>query len=91
MEPSIFVAQGKPHAGRIETLRITRPDELVLTSKTSSDAKTWKGHGGRIHIDRDDHLTALLTGIHAGSKSIGESFDVRTGLQAYEKGNPAAA
>jgi hypothetical protein len=86
MEPSIFVAQGKPHAGRIETLRTTRPDELVLTSKTSSDAKTWKGHGGRIHIDRDNHLTVLLTGIHDASKAIGESFDVRTGLQAYEKG-----
>ena len=86
MEPCIFIAQGKPHSGRIETLRITRPDELVLRSTTSSDAETWKKQGGRIHIDLDDKLTALLSGIQSESKNIGELFDVRTGLQAYEKG-----
>jgi hypothetical protein len=86
MEPSIFVAQGKPHTGRIETLRTTRPDELTPTSKTSSSAETWKMQGGRFHIDRDDKLTVLLSSIQSASKNIGENFDVRTGLQAYEKG-----
>lgn len=86
MEPSIFIAQGKPHSGRIETLRTTKADELVLISKTSSSADTWNHQGGRIHIDRDDGLTKVLTSIQSASKSIGEAFDVRTGLQAYEKG-----
>jgi hypothetical protein len=31
-------------------------------------------------------LTAVISAIQGGSKSIGEVFDVRTGLQAYEKG-----
>jgi type I restriction-modification system DNA methylase subunit len=86
MEPSIFIAQGKPHSGKIETLRTTKADELVPMSKTSSTADTWKNQGGRIHIDRDDGLTKVLTSIQLASKNIGEAFDVRTGLQAYEKG-----
>ena len=86
MEPSIFVAQGKRHSGRIETLRTAAPDELTLQSKTSSDAESWSKQGGRIHIDQDGQLTAVLNRIQGASKNIGESFDVRTGLQAYEKG-----
>ena len=86
MEPSIFVAQGKGHSGRIETLRTTKPDELTLVSKTFADAKTWNEAGGRIHIDSDKGLTKILSAIQGASKNIGESFDVRTGLQAYEKG-----
>lgn len=86
MEPSIFVAQGTPHSGKIETLRTVTADELTLQSKTSSTAEIWQKQGGRIHIDRDDHLTKVLTSIQLASQNIGEVFDVRTGLQAYERG-----
>ncbi|MCA1455502.1 N-6 DNA methylase [Bradyrhizobium sp. BRP22] len=86
MEPSIFVAQGKPHTGRIETQRIAKSSELTLTAKSFSDAKMWVKHDGRIHIDSDSRQTVLLSGIQASSRCIGDVFDVRTGLQAYERG-----
>jgi TaqI-like C-terminal specificity domain len=86
MEPSIFVVRGKPEPGMVETLRITKPEELLTIAKTFSDARKWKANGNRIHIDADRALTEFLSTIENSSVPIGRKFDVRTGLQAYEKG-----
>jgi type I restriction-modification system DNA methylase subunit len=90
MEPSIFIARGKPEIGMVETLRISKPDELVMNSESNSDARKWKAQGGRIHIDEHSYLTDFFVAIEKSSVPIGNKFDVRTGLQAYEegKGNP---
>ena len=47
MEPSIFVVRGKPEPGMVETLRITKPEELLTIAKTFSDARKWKANGNR--------------------------------------------
>jgi hypothetical protein len=86
MEPSIFVVRGKPEPGMVETLRITKPEELVTTAKSFSDARKWKADGNRIHIDADSALTEFLATMEKSSVPIGREIDVRTGLQAYEKG-----
>jgi type I restriction-modification system DNA methylase subunit len=86
MEPAIFVAAGKPGAGKVETLRINKPEELTSGIISTSDAKKWLAEGGRIHIDSNHKLTDILSAIERSSVPIGRVFDVRTGLQAYEKG-----
>jgi hypothetical protein len=86
MEPSIFVARGKPELGMVETLRTNKPDELVLSLEKKSDSRKWKTQGGRIHIDSHSKLTDFLAAMESSSVPISTKFDVRTGLQAYEKG-----
>lgn len=86
MEPTIFVSAGAGMKAPVETLRISEPSELVPESPHTVPREDWQKSGGRIYIATGGELPKHLLAIEAAAIKIGELFDVRTGLQAYEKG-----
>lgn len=86
MEPTIFVSSGSAITAPVETLRISEPSGLIPESPNTVPREDWQRSGGRIYIATGGELPNHLLAIEAASVKIGEIFDVRTGLQAYEKG-----
>jgi adenine-specific DNA-methyltransferase len=85
MEPSIFVVSHMESESPIELARIKSAEHLASTNYVLANRLRLQNHS-RIVFHESDSVSDLIERILATTKPIGELFDVRTGLQAYEKG-----
>jgi adenine-specific DNA-methyltransferase len=90
MEPSIFIVGRTETDAPIELARIKSAEQLATTNYVLANRPRLQKHN-RIVFHESDSVSKLIELILATTKPLGELFDVRTGLQAYEKGkgNPA--
>jgi hypothetical protein len=86
MEPCIFFAAGKPIKGAVEVLRASSRPGFVTAVPSSVDRERWRGNADRITVSQSESVAGVLRVLRANAGQIGDRFDVRTGLQAYEKG-----
>jgi hypothetical protein len=86
MEPCIFFAAGKPVKGAVEVIRASSRAEFVSAVPSSVDRERWSGNADRITISQSASVATVLGTLREKAGQIGDRFDVRTGLQAYEKG-----
>ena len=86
MEPCIFFAAGGQVEGPVEVLRASSRQEFATAVPSPLDRERWRGNADRITISQSASVAAALDVLHANAGQIGDRFDVRTGLQAYEKG-----
>lgn len=86
MEPCIFFATGKPVKGAVEVLRASSRSEFTTAAGSSVDRGRWRGNADRITISQSETVAAVLATLRSNAGQIGDRFDVRTGMQAYEKG-----
>lgn len=91
MEPCIFFVTGKAVKGPVEVLRASSKLEFTAGKMVSVDRERWRGNANRITVSQSESLSTVLRSLRDKAGQIGDRFDVRTGLQAYEqgKGNPA--
>ncbi len=90
MEPCIFIAAGSAPNDYVLVTRASSKEEFLRIAPTGIGRSRWTGAGYRIVFSADDRASLLMERLEKRCSSIGEHFDVRTGLQAYErgKGNP---
>jgi len=87
MEPCIFIISGKKRNDSVLVLRAGDKDAFKLLQYTNIQRDRWsKESKQRIVFSSDDGLMRVVDKIIAVTKSIDHFFDVRSGLQAYEKG-----
>lgn len=86
MEPCIFTVTGHDLQNKVLTLRVISEDRLVEAKPVSYDRRKWNEPNHRIMFSDDTGASAIIDKVLRNSKAIGEVFDVRTGLQAYEEG-----
>lgn len=86
MEPCIFFAAGKPIKGAVEVLRASSRPQFMTAVPSTVDRQRWRGNADRITTSQSESVAAVLGVLRANAGQIGDRFDVRTGLQAYEKG-----
>ncbi len=87
MEPSIFVATGsETQAGpQVNLCRIRNEDEFAEISSVPADRSQLRAHN-RINFHSSSESSGFIERLLEACSPLGEIFDVRTGLQAYEKG-----
>ncbi len=89
VETVIFVARKESHQSKVKCSIVRSLNEFDSSFfETSSDS--WKTNDGKICLASDPGIDLVLDKIIRQSERIGDFFDVKTGLQAYEvgKGNP---
>ncbi len=86
MEPCIFVVTGRNLTDPVDVATVASRSEFQLQSIQKVDRARWRNNNGRISTKVADALTDTLDALRARVSTIEKSFDVRTGLQAYEKG-----
>lgn len=86
MEPCIFFATGRSVKGPVEVLRASSRSEFTTAVGSSIDRERWRGNADRITISQSESVAAVLATLRSNAGQIGDRFDVRTGMQAYEKG-----
>lgn len=88
MEPCIFVIEGCIQSGSVAVRRVGTQKELETVKPWPVDRARWIKAGGRIVFsDRESQsLDDVVDKVVAGADALGDVFEVRTGLQAYEKG-----
>jgi len=71
-------------------LRAKSRDGFISLRSIQVDRGQWRGHNQRIVFSESIGASAIIDKVASASQTIGDVFDVRTGLQAYEqgKGNP---
>ncbi len=86
MEPSIFVLG--PFTGRVpvKVCRIQNVPKFIDHEYLPIDRSKWTAPDYRIVFSSTRSVSSLIDRIVLNSKRLGNVFDVRTGLQAYEKG-----
>jgi len=90
MEPSIFVISGSKQEQPVLAIRAESKDCLVETAPLEVDRVRWSGAGRRIVFSESSDSRDVIDKMLKASTPIGDVFEVRSGLQAYErgKGNP---
>ena len=86
MEPSIFVMVGIPSDEPVTVLRADSNRDFLEAVRFSVDRQHWENVGGRIVFGKRDGASGVVDRVVAGSKELGELFEVWSGLQAYERG-----
>jgi predicted type IV restriction endonuclease len=86
MEPCVFIVSGVDQTGPVEVCRVQSRVELDAQPCVLTDRERWQTSGGRIVFSDRGDLESIVDRILAHSKPLGEVFDVRSGLQAYERG-----
>jgi type I restriction-modification system DNA methylase subunit len=86
MEPCIFVMSGDICDGPVASLRIASKDEFLAGVPILSAREQWNQRGGRISVSASEELSNTFKFINDRCSTVGECFEVKTGLQAYEKG-----
>lgn len=86
MEPCVFIIDAKNNSQTVACARCTAVEQIANASFVDFDRGTWMQPGSRITFSSDGELHALLSNIKEKHPNLGEVFDVRTGLQAYETG-----
>jgi len=85
MEPSIFVITGKKNPEPVKVLRVRSKDEFLRGTFAIADRVLWGRSGNRIVIASSDKAGVILERVRVESRELGTAFEVKTGLQAYEK------
>jgi signal recognition particle subunit SEC65 len=86
MEPCIFTITGNDLQNSVLTLRINSEEQLVETKPTLYDRRKWSEPNYRIVFSDNSEVATIIDKIIQKSIALGDVFDVRTGLQAYEEG-----
>ena len=85
LEPCIFVVSGSQQLGPIELARIDERVDLSLIGYRAVERQQLQRHN-RIVFHATMGESVLIERLLSASRPLGVVFDVRTGLQAYEKG-----
>ena len=86
IEPSIFVVSGGESQGPVSVTRSASKESFASSQPYPADRTRWCAPLQRISFSDDADAIAIIDKILATSKTVGSTFDVRCGLQAYEKG-----
>ena len=86
VEPSIFIVTGRNNVADPVVVRARNRTELISTSPLPLPRSVWTQAAGRIVIPEASEEIALVERLLEHASPLGELFDVRTGLQAYEEG-----
>jgi predicted type IV restriction endonuclease len=92
MEPCIFLMSGNEVTNPVSVLRAYSKEEFHSLKLNQVDRNRWSVESGkRIVFSKEDGSLHIVDKAVENSSRIGDIFDVRTGLQAYErgKGNPS--
>ena len=86
MEPCIFIMSGRSLRSDVEVLRVASKVEFHARSVSKMKRSVWKSTGSRIVLSTSVGLLNVLEKVRVNSCLLESVFDVRTGLQAYERG-----
>lgn len=86
MEPSIFLISGSSTSKETTVFRAESRSDFDNAHPVLLSPSRWLEGDGRITIPRSSSVSDLLDRLISENPTVGESFDVRTGLQAYERG-----
>jgi hypothetical protein len=86
MEPSIFVVTGRKNVSGVDVLRVRSKEEFFGEAPGQADRSLWRQAGFRIVFAASDEASRIFETVRTRSREIGDVFEVKTGLQAYEKG-----
>jgi methylase of polypeptide subunit release factors len=86
MEPCIFVISGSKQKDPVLALRAASIDSFMEQTPFQVERKRWSGPGQRIVFSHSADSVGVVDKIVNTSSCIGVIFDVRSGLQAYERG-----
>ena len=86
VEPCIYIASGKPKKDSVKVSRSYSREEFMTPNTIEISEELWRDSGGRLVIPEDPRQRAIVDSILGNSVEMGKRFDVRTGLQAYERG-----
>ena len=86
MEPCIFIATGTDTQSDALVVRARTKEEFLGAKPAALKRAAWSGSGFRIVLADSQAMLGILDRIRTNSCALGSKFDVRTGLQAYEKG-----
>lgn len=85
MEPSIFLTEGGVITELMDLVRINAPEQLMPATYHLADREQMQKHN-KIVFHGNIKVSDLVEKIISGSSLLGTLFDVRSGLQAYERG-----
>jgi len=86
MEPSIFVVVGSDGTDPLPVIRVNNKTELNNDNYHTIEKSSLNDANTRIVFSNKGTSTSIIDKLLNNSITIGDVFDVRTGLQAYEKG-----
>ena len=86
MEPCIFTIRGSNSENPVSVVQANSKDSFVEAKSQQRDRERWSGPEWRIVFSATADSARVVDKIVKNSKSVGQLFDVRSGLQAYEKG-----
>ena len=87
MEPCVFIISGSQARGPALVVRANSPDEFTSAQLLQVSREMWLNQPRqRIVFSHGGEAVAVVDKIVGVSGRIGDVFDVRSGLQAYEKG-----
>ena len=86
MEPCVFVATGSPSKEPIVAFRAQSKEEFLDPSLIRVSKTEWTSSGARFVFASDNASARVIDRIVANIGTVGDHFDVRSGLQAYERG-----
>jgi TaqI-like C-terminal specificity domain/Eco57I restriction-modification methylase len=86
MEPCIFIARGQETKSDVKVVRAATKEEFLSAKPFPLKRSAWSGSGFRMVLAASGGLLEILDKIRKNSCAVESKFQVRTGLQAYEKG-----
>lgn len=90
MEPTIFIIEGGASKSSPKVSRASSRLEFDTRTINQANRNEWRKNAGRITFSKSGNRPEL-DALKARLKTVGDHFDVRTGLQAYEKGKGTPA
>lgn len=92
MEPTIFIVAGKSQDGQVSCARVSSSAQFKSVTFNELDRESWEAPDHRVVFGSvSSSIHSALAALKKRLPVLGDCFDVRTGLQAYEqgKGSPA--
>lgn len=90
MEPCIFVTRHNQQANEVKTFRVVEKEAFPPNESAKTPVSSWTKPNFRIVFSSNSAATTFINQLVVRTSIVGLEFDVRSGLQAYErgKGNP---
>jgi predicted type IV restriction endonuclease len=86
MEPCIFTVSGSKSVSPVSIVQANSRDSFAEAKPQQFKRERWSGPEWRVVFSGSDASAQVIDKVIENSKSVGQVFDVRSGLQAYEKG-----
>jgi hypothetical protein len=86
MEPSVFTVSGSPRSDPVQVWRAGSRQEFAQITPAGVERNRWAGSKRRIVFSEDSAWDRVVDAMREQTVTIGDVFDVRSGLQAYERG-----